>query len=265
INGKPALLAIDSGAPVSAIAVNRLEYFGVTPARGDENVPKRVHINGKLNPVFIARALQMGSLNLVDEPMVALDLRGSHTAAKLMKEEGIDGIIGADILFPTNAVLDCSAQVLILQLDPDARGGAPGLNYRGFTRVPIEVNANENLYVVGMVNGRRAKLMLDTGAFATLLHQPFVRSMKIPLRETEFTSAGVNVKHRGVQLATISQLSVGSVKLRGSEVGVINLEDYIRGGLLDAKPPVAGLLGAEMLQRHQGIIDFRTKTLYLKH
>ncbi|MDQ6655725.1 MAG: retropepsin-like domain-containing protein, partial [Verrucomicrobiota bacterium] len=42
INGKPALLAIDSGAPVSAIAVNRLEYFGVTPARGDENVPKRV-------------------------------------------------------------------------------------------------------------------------------------------------------------------------------------------------------------------------------
>jgi hypothetical protein len=38
----------------------------------------------------------------------------------------------------------------------------------------------------------------------------------------------------------------------------------IHGGLLDGKPPVAGLLGAEILNRHHGIIDFGTRTLYLK-
>ena len=52
--------------------------------------------------------------------------------------------------------------------------------------------------------------------------------------------------------------------MRGKEVGVIDLEGLIRNGLLEASPPVAGLLGSEILQRHNGIIDFGTKTLYLK-
>jgi hypothetical protein len=51
---------------------------------------------------------------------------------------------------------------------------------------------------------------------------------------------------------------------KGKDVGVINLEGLIHGGLLDASPPVVGLLGSEMLRRYHGIIDFGTKSLYLK-
>ena len=100
-----------------------------------------------------------------------------------MEEQAIDGILGADILFPTQAVLDCRAQVLILKVDPNVRGSAPGLDFTGFQRMKIHVSSGYNLYVDGRLNGKRAKLMIDTGAFATLLHQPFVRRMKIPLRE----------------------------------------------------------------------------------
>lgn len=264
INGKPALLGVDSGAPVSAINITRVAHFGMTPARGSANIPTRLRINGRYSAVAIARTLQLGSLNLLDEPMVAIDLSGSSKAAKLMNEQAIDGIIGADILFPTQAVLDCRAQVLILKLDPRVRGSAPGLDFSGFARVPITAAPGDNLYVNGSLNGRRAKLMVDTGAFATLLHQRFVRQMKIPLRNTPFSSAGVNLKQRGVQLATISRFAVGSVDLRSKEVGVIDLEGLIRNGLLNGTPPVAGLLGSEILRKHNGIIDFGTKTLYLK-
>ncbi|MFN2508240.1 MAG: aspartyl protease family protein [Chthoniobacterales bacterium] len=265
INGKPALLGVDSGAPVSAISLQRARYFGMTPAPAGSEIPTRLKINGRFNAVVIARSLRLGSFNLVDEPMVALDLGSSSQAAKMMDEQAIDGILGADILFPTHAVLDCRAQVLILKTDPDARGSAPGIDYRGLSRVPIQVTPGDNLYVDGSVNGKRARLMIDTGAFTTLLHQRFVRRMKIPLRQSPFTSAGVNLRQRGVQFATISRLSVGSVNMRSKEVGVIDLEGLIRNGLLDATPPVAGLLGSEILQRHNGIIDFGTKTLYLRN
>ena len=264
INGKPALLGVDSGAPVSAIAIHRVAHFGLVPAKAGGDVPTRLRINGAYNNVVVARGLQLGALNLVDEPMVAVDLGGSRRAAKLMNEQAIDGILGADVLFPTHAVLDCRNQTLILKIDPNVRGGVPGMNYAGYSRVPMSVSSGYNLYVDGSVNGRKAKLMVDTGAFATLLHQGFVRSMKIPLRDTPYSSAGVNLKQRGVQLATISRMSVGSVHMRGKEVGVINLEGLIRNGLLQASPPVAGLLGSEILHRHNGIIDFGTKTLYLK-
>ncbi len=264
INGKPALLGVDTGAPVSAIALDRLAHFGLHPAPGNSEIPARLQINGAFNGVAIARTLQLGALTLIDEPMVAVDLGSSTRAAKLMHEQAIDGILGADVLFPTQAVLDCSAQMLTLKIDPRVRGGVPGRDYRGFSSVPIQVSSGYNLYVDGSVNGRKAKLMVDTGAFATLLHQRFVRKMKIPMRESPFSSAGVNLKQRGVQLATINNFSVGSVNMRGKEVGVIDLEGLVRSPMLNATTPVAGLLGSEILQHHSGIIDFGTRTLYLK-
>jgi hypothetical protein len=213
----------------------------------------------------MARTLTLGSLNLLDEPLVAIDLGGmSKRSARAVRDSELDGILGADVLIPTKAVIDCERQTLVLNMNPDAPGKAPGYDLRGFLKVPMHVSSGYNLYVDGAVNGRAAKLMVDTGAFATLLHFPFVRSMKIPMRETPFSSSGVNLKRRGVQLAVISKLSIGAVDIQRKEVGVIDLEGLIHGPLLKGTPPVVGLLGSETLRRQHGIIDFGSNTLYLK-
>ena len=260
INGKPALLGVDTGAPVSAVALNRRAYFGMAPINGKSALPTRLSINGAFNSVAIARNLRLGALNLVDEPMVLVDLGGLRRS----KHDEIDGILGADILFPTKAMLDCQRQILVLKINPSVPGTVPGFDISGFRRIPMQVSDGFNLYVDGSVNGKKARLMVDTGAFATLLHSRFVRGMRIPLRETPFSSSGVNLKQRGVQMATILRLSIGSMDLERNDVGVMNLEGLIHGGLLDASPPVAGLLGSEILRRHHAIIDFGTKSLYLK-
>jgi predicted aspartyl protease len=262
INGKSAWLGVDTGAPVSAIALNRRQYFGLTNVTGSK-LPARLQINGAFNNVAIARKFRLGALNLIDEPVVLVDLSGSSRVARVLHEQEIDGILGADILFPTQAVLDCQREMLILKLDPGAAGSAPGVEYRGLRRMPIRVSDGFNLYVDGAINGARAQLMVDTGAFATLLHRDFVRRMRIPLHETPYSSAAVNLQQRGVEIARIKRLSVGSVDILGKDVGVIDLEGLIRRGLLDASPPVAGLLGAEILRSHHGIIDFGNRTLYL--
>jgi predicted aspartyl protease len=264
INGRPAWLGVDSGAPVSAIALHRREHFRLTPISAKSTLPARIQINGAFNNVAIARELRLGSLSLVDEPVVAVDLGGSTRAAQLLHEQEIDGIIGADILFPTRAVLDCHRQLLILKTDPDVVGSAPGFDRRGLRAVPIQVSDGFNLYVNGSINGAAAKLMIDTGSFATLLHRSFVRRMRIATRETPFSSSAVNLTERGVRVARIRKLSVGSVDIVGNEVGVVDLEGLIHDGLLRGSPPVAGLLGGEILNRHHGIIDFGTRTLYLE-
>lgn len=261
VNGKSALLGVDTGAPVSAISLNRREHFGLAPINGKSDIPARLSINGAFNSVAIARNLRLGALNLVDEPLVLVDLGGLRRSSK---RNEIDGILGADILFPTKALLDCQRQILVLKINPSVPGTIPGFDFSGFRRIPMHVSDGFNLYVDGSVNGRAAKLMVDTGAFTTLLHSRFVRGMRIPMRETPFSSSGVNLKQRGVQMATISRFSVGSMNLERKEVGVINLEGLIHGGLLNASPPVAGLLGSEILRLHHGIIDFGTKSLYLK-
>jgi len=263
INGKPAWLGVDSGAPVTAIAAHRREYFRLTGLPSASKLPARLQINGAFNNVSIVRSLRLGGLNLIDEPVVIVNLGGSNRAARMVEEQQIDGILGADILFPTKAVLDCKRRLLVLNMDPELPGRAPGIDTRGFKAVPMQVSEGFNLYVPATINGRAARLMVDTGAFATLLHRPFVRKMRIPTRQTPYSSAAVNLKQRGVDVARISKLSVGSIDIVGREVGVMDMEGLIHDGLLEGSPPVAGLLGAEILDRHHGIIDFGTRTLYL--
>ena len=264
INGKAAWLTVDSGAPVSAIALHRRDYFRLKPTTAESKLPARVQINGAFNNVAIAKELRIGGLMLVDEPVVTVNLAYSSRAARLAHEPEIDGIIGADILFPTQAVLDCERQLLILKMDPEAADKVPAFNRRGLRAVPIQVSDGFNLYVNGSVNGTPARLMVDTGSFTTLLHRSFVRRMRIATRGTPYSSSAVNLKERGVRVARIRKLSVGSVDSVGKEVGVIDLEGLIHDGLLEGSPPVAGLLGAETLRRHHGIIDFGTRTLYLR-
>jgi predicted aspartyl protease len=265
INGKPALLGVDSGAPISAIALKRRAHFGLTGIPGSSALPARLQINGAFNNVAIARNFRIGALNLVDEPVVVVDLSSSGHASRLRNEQEIDGILGADILFPTGAVLDCQKQMLILKMDPSFSGKTPGTQYSGMHGVPIRVSDTYNLYVDAAINGKAARLMVDTGAFATLLHRGFVRSLHVPVHTTPFSSSAVNLKQRGVAIARIKKLSVGSVDIVGKDVGVVDLEGLIHSDLLRGSQPVAGLLGAEILRTHHGIIDFGTRTLYLKN
>src|SRR5215813_11676507 len=58
INGKPAWLTVDSGAPVSAIALNRRDHFRLKPTTAESKLPARFQINGAFNRVAIARELR---------------------------------------------------------------------------------------------------------------------------------------------------------------------------------------------------------------
>lgn len=274
INGKPALLGVDSGAPVSAISISRRKHFGVTEISRSSHLPARLRINGGYNKVVIAHALEIGALTLVDEPMVAINLSGTARPSREYNEPELDGILGADILFPTQAVLDCEKQILYMKLDPDAPGTVPGIDHRGWQGVPIRVTEGWNLYVDTKLNGRPCQLMIDTGAFITLLHEPFLSGLGLDLRDTPYTSGGVNLADSDLKLTTIKDFAIGQLafgkfilgafKIAHKEVGVMDLSGLIRSDLLKGEPPVAGLLGSEFLRRNHGIIDFGTRMLYLK-
>lgn len=263
INDKPAWLIVDSGSPGTVIASKRRAHFGVTEVPVDSKYPARVRVNGSYNKLVMARTLRLGGLTVGEVPAISADLSGPRRAARSVHELQADGILGTDVLFASRAVLDCQRKLLILNLQPDLPSPVPGLDFHGFSKVPMFVTEGFNLYVNGLVNGSQARLMVDTGAFATLLHKPFVKRLHIPTEQTRLASAAINMKEEGLDVARIRKLSVGMVDIGRNDVGVVDL-----GGILNEamqlSPPAVGLLGAEILDRHHGIIDFGTKTLYIK-
>lgn len=263
INGKPTRLIVDSGAPITVIALDRRKHFKLTGIPAGADLPTRLQINGAFNDLAIAHSFRLGALNVVDLPVVTTDLGGPEHLSQSREEQEIDGILGIDILFATKAVLDCQEQVLILKTDPKLSGRAPGIDYRGFTAVPFQVTDDFSLYVNAAINDMPAKLRVDTGASGTLLHHSFVRPMRIRLRKTSILSASVNLKDSRLMAARLRKLSVGSVNIVGMRVGVLDLAGLIQSEPLQGRP-VAGLLGSDILRQHHGILDFGTRTLYLK-
>ncbi len=263
INDKPALLIVDSGSPGTVIASKRRGHFGVNEVPVDSKYPARVRVNGSYNTLVMARTLRLGGLTVGEVPAISADLSGARRASRSAHEQQADGILGTDVLFASRAVLDCQRQLLILNLQPDLPVAVPGLDFRGFQKVPMFVTEGFNLYVNGLVNGSQARLMVDTGAFATLLHRPFVKRLHIPTEQTRLASAAINMKEEGLDVARIRKMSVGVVDIGRNDVGVVDLGGILNEAL-QLSPPAVGLLGAEILNRHHGIIDFGTRTLYLK-
>jgi len=264
INGKPARLLVDTGSPLSAVALDRGDYFRMSPVSAKSGFPPKLDINGAFNSIALARTLRLGSLNLRNQPMLLIDFSSSNASFDREPLRERDGFIGTDILSPLDAVLDYDRMLLVFKLDPNTPGPIPGFDYRGYRRVRMHESDGYNLYVNGRINGTKGRLMVDTGAFATLLHSQFVQRMNIPMHRTRFWSYGVNLEESRMRIANISRLSVGSMNLRSHKVGVIDLERLVRDGSLEASPPMVGLLGSEMLRRYHAIIDFGTNSLYLK-
>lgn len=263
INNKPALLIVDTGSPGTVINARRRQYFGLSNAPASMQWPRQVQVNGAFNSLVIAKTLRLGELNITDVPVVLADMSGARQASRMQREQQADGILGADALYNTKSILDCQEQLLIINMSPEKPGRAPGVDTRGFQAMPMIMSEGLNFYVDGSVNGTAARLMVDTGAFATLLHRPFVRELRIPLRETSFQSARINLADDNVEVARIKKLSLGVVDIVGKQVGVTDLAGVLHNGLR-SNPPVVGLLGGEILHRNHAIIDFGTRTLYLK-
>ena len=265
INGKPAVLMVDSGAPATLISVKRRADFHLDKIGSNSGLPTSVMVNGVADKLAIVHNLRLGSLNIVDMPVVLTNVSSPPRVAKLVREQEIDGILGVDVLFATKAVMDCKDQVLILNRYPELPGNDKTLDLRGFQKMPIHVSEGFNLFVNGAINGRRTKLLVDTGAVVTTLHRPFIRELRIPYYATSITSSGINRKEDEVDVARIRRLSVGSVDFFGKSIGVADLKWLFPEAGAREYRPVAGLLGAELLKSHHGIIDFGTRTLYLKN
>jgi predicted aspartyl protease len=265
INGKPAVLMVDSGAPATLISSKRRADFRLERVGAHSDLPTSVIVNGVADKLAIVHSLRLGALTILDMPVVLTNVSSPPRVAKMVRQQEIDGILGVDILFATKAVMDCQDQVLILNRYPELGGADTALDLRGFQKMPIYVSEGFNLFVNSSINGTRTRLLVDTGAVVTTLHLPFVRQLRIPHYETSITSSGINRKEDAVEVARIRKLSVGSVNVFGKAIGVADLNWLFPETGSRSSQPIGGLLGAELLKSHHGIIDFGTRTLYLKN
>ncbi len=259
INGKEALMLVDTGSPLSCLNEARSDFFGLAPFAGNARIPSFTIVNGKRHRVTMVSNANFGSLQVTDMPFVLVDLREMGRQPSGASGQAPDGIVGLDFLSALRAVIDFPARRIVLRPaagnTPERWRGRPGS-----TEVPLQISGN-HLVVKGAVNGSPLLWVVDTGAPFAVLDRRFSDRARLRLSRMSLLSNAIHFKDETTRVARLKQMRIGSFATQNQAVMVFDLSKLLRTD--KSIDPETGLLGLNTLEMHDSVIDCGGLRLFL--
>jgi len=214
-------------------------------------------INGQLLPVGVAQNIAAGSMNFGSNPVALRDSSHSGTGGG-----DADGVLGLDILFRHKALINCRTKLVFFKVDQAQRIslGSVAASEK-FTRVPIRREETGALTVPCSMRGQSMRLLIDTGAFVTILHEAFVKSVGLAVEPTRISAQFGPGTSKRINAAKINDLSIGTFRISPEKFGVAPLPRF---ALQQGDTRIAGILGMDTLYMCHAIVDLDGMNLFLK-
>ena len=245
MNGQRTALMIDSGCPFTLIDRASIRKLGLG-VRETKSYVSGVTGAAQRYGVSQLATLAMGNCTFTNVPVRVAD----ESQINLISRPHLDGLFGAHEMAKFGMIVDCARQMIYVNpKGPSAATTqklAQFLGGRGFTRIPMHFNPEHHLEIDAAINGHPVRLIVDTGAFTTLI--------SAPVAATSGTSLSPQLSRRGEGIGHVQQLALGNLIVNNAEVVVANV----------AKMVGAGLLGEEYLSWNFAIVDVGGMNLYLR-
>lgn len=279
INKRNAALMIDTGSPVTVIDTNSVNSFGLTVEKTGENVGGLFGRSWERYGTSKVASIAMGNCIITNVPVAISDISGmnidisgpaigSHLAGA-PKMAHLNGILGTREMAKFGMIIDCTRQMLYVSPNGPSSAVSQGiagfLVTRGFTRIPVRLNANHHFDVEGALNGHTTRFILDTGSGTTLIDkQTAVRAGISPAAVAGMASGGAGGLVERSSGASVKELAIGGFKIANAEVEVARVSSEILRSQSEAESN-AGVLGIEYLSSNFAVIDMGGMALYLRH
>ena len=183
-------------------------------------------------------------------------------AIPTLADTRVDGVLGLDLLTRHKAVINCRTKLIFFKVDQTRQ---VDLTYvasaEKFTKIPLRREKNGALTVPYSIHGQPARLLVDTGAFITIFHEAFLKSVGIPVEVTRVSAHFARGAARKVSAGQINDLKIGGFKTPPAKFGVTALPNFT---LLQRSAGISGILGIDTLYDYHAIIDLGSMNLFLK-
>jgi len=257
INGRRANLLVDTGSNQIILNAAAAASFGVQTSQGGLFYLQQTQINGQSLPVGFAQSLIAGSMSFGSTPVTLRKSSRSDTGGT-----PIDGVLGLDVLTRHKAVINCRTKLIFFKVDQTRQVDLSSVALEEkFTRIPLQREQNGALTVPCSIRGQPARLFVDTGAFLTIFHEAFLKSVGVSVEATRISAYFAAGASRKISAGQINDLRIGGFRTPPAKFGVAALPNFT---LRQGSARVSGILGMDTLYDCHGIIDLDSMNLFLK-
>jgi len=137
------------------------------------------------------------------------------------------------------------------------------------TNIPLEILAIEedgfHLMITGLVNGKEAKFILDTGASRTVFDENQIIKLlgHGDMQEIDKLSTGLGTSSMESKTVVIEELRLNDITIPHYEAAVLNLQHVNESYEKSELPTIDGVLGGDILMEYSAIIDYEKKMMTL--
>ena len=137
------------------------------------------------------------------------------------------------------------------------------LKNENYKKIKFKITKTQHLLIKAKINGVAGNFILDTGASNSCVGFESVDLFALEAQKSKTKAAGAGATGMFTQLALKNQLQLGSWKDNHFDVVIFDLT-HVNEALTQHKAkPVHGIIGADILMKGKGVIDYFNKCLYL--
>lgn len=135
---------------------------------------------------------------------------------------------------------------------------------KGYSKIKLKFTKTNHFEIKASINGVNGRFILDTGASGSCVGFEGIERFNLKVIDSEIKAVGAGASDMMTKISKSNDLRIGKWKKNRVALILFNLT-HVNNGLInhDAEP-VDGIIGADILKKGKGIIDYEKKYLYLK-
>ena len=135
---------------------------------------------------------------------------------------------------------------------------------RDYIFVPMELSPTNHLEVRATINGAPGRFILDTGASNTCVALDKSEHFKLISKSSDIRAAGAGTKDLETMISESNTIEIGDWRYDSQNIVLFDLIHVNEALVAHEAKCVDGIIGSDILDYGEAIIDYKSKKLFLK-
>tara|TARA_Y100000034_G_C6836877_1_gene378284 strand:+ start:735 stop:1172 length:438 start_codon:yes stop_codon:yes gene_type:complete len=138
------------------------------------------------------------------------------------------------------------------------------LKEKGYKNIKFTFTKTNHLEIKAKINTIEGNFILDTGASSTCVGADSIEHFDLLPEDSDVKAAGAGASNMITQISQKNRIEINGWKKKKIDLVVFDLRHVNEALLQHDAEKVHGIIGADILKKGKAIIDYKSKTLFLK-